>query len=60
MEIDDTVCRSTGAANPLPKLSLYLEAKIEKQKLAGLQASPSSREGQRFFPASPGPNTPHT
>lgn len=41
MEIDDIVCRSRGAANPLLNLSFYLEAKIESQKHSGLQALPT-------------------
>lgn len=55
MEIDDIVCRSIGAANPHPNLSIYLKAKIEKSE--ALRAAGPPR--WRYYTTIPGPGTPH-
>lgn len=67
MKIDDISWRSTGAVNPLPNLSNYLEAKMEKSealRAAGPPCSSTERSGKgvgvKIIPASPSPGIPHT
>ena len=60
MEIDEIVSQSTGAANPLLNLSIYLEAKIGKSGAPGA-ALPTPVWPQETLPQHRrGPGTAHT